>query len=50
MAHVLCFVWVWPDVPVAASTKKLAKWEGSAGRKGVPTRSAYASHRVRVEA
>jgi hypothetical protein len=41
---------VWPDVPAAASAKKLAKWDGSAGRNGVPARPANTSHRTRVEA
>ena len=49
MAHERCFVWVWPDAPAAASAKKLAKCAASAGRKGVPSRAAYASHRSRVE-
>ena len=50
MAHVRCFVWVLPDEPAAASAKKLAKWDGSAGRNGVSILAAYVSHRPSVEA
>ena len=50
MAHARCFVWVWPDAPIAASAKKLAKWVGSAGRNVDPTRPAYASQRSSVAA
>ncbi len=50
IAHRRCLDCVYPRAPDAASAKKLAKWVGSAGRNGVPSAAAYASHRVRVEA
>ena len=41
MAHALCFDWVLPRAP-ADSAKKLAKFVGSAGRKGKPCLAACA--------
>ena len=50
MAHARCSDCVFPLAPAAASAKKLAKCVGSAGRNGVPARTAYVSHRRSTDA